>query len=169
MYHWLDGERPYPPLLTSVCSCYPVLLPIYRKWLLLETTIELPHDKTYKTACVPSEDSDQPGHPPRLIRVFAVHMKKAWVLTTHWVHSEDSDQTGRMPRLIWFFAGRTVTLLVLSWFWCCMLFWVFWCCHIVANPFPFSCIGWNVAFPGTCMFIFSRKLSDRFAWKLPCF
>ena len=32
-------------------------------------------------ACVPSEDSDQPGHPPSLIRVFAVRMKKAWVLS----------------------------------------------------------------------------------------
>ena len=30
--------------------------------------------------CVPSKDSDQPGHPPGLIRVFAVRMKKAWVL-----------------------------------------------------------------------------------------
>ena len=30
--------------------------------------------------CAPSEDSDQPWHPPCLIRVFAVHMKKAWVL-----------------------------------------------------------------------------------------
>ena len=29
--------------------------------------------------CVPSKD--QPGHPPSLIRVFAVHMKKAWVLS----------------------------------------------------------------------------------------
>ena len=28
----------------------------------------------------PSEDSDQPGHPPSLIRVFPVCMKKAWVL-----------------------------------------------------------------------------------------
>ena len=28
-----------------------------------------------------SEDSDQPGYPPSLIRVFAVHMKKAWVLS----------------------------------------------------------------------------------------
>ena len=43
--------------------------------------IELPHDKTSKIACVPSEDSDQPGHPPILIRVIAVHMKKAWVLS----------------------------------------------------------------------------------------
>ena len=32
-------------------------------------------------ACAPSEDSDQPGHPPSLIRVFAVRMKKAWVLS----------------------------------------------------------------------------------------
>ena len=31
--------------------------------------------------CAPSGDSDQPGHPPSLIRVFAVHMKKAWVLS----------------------------------------------------------------------------------------
>ena len=32
-------------------------------------------------ACAPSEDSDQPGHPPSLIRIFAVRMKKAWVLS----------------------------------------------------------------------------------------
>ena len=50
-----------------------------------------------------------------LIRVFAVRMKKAWVLSYPRAHSEDSDQTGRMPRLIWVFAGRTVILLVLSW------------------------------------------------------
>ena len=30
--------------------------------------------------CAPSENSDQPGHPPNLIRVFAVRWKKAWVL-----------------------------------------------------------------------------------------
>ena len=39
---------------------------------------EPPHDKTN---CAPSEDSDQPWHPPSLIRVFAVCMKKAWVLS----------------------------------------------------------------------------------------
>ena len=32
---------------------------------------EAPHDKTNKMTA-PSEDSDQPGHPPSLIRVFAV-------------------------------------------------------------------------------------------------
>ena len=34
-----------------------------------------------QSGCAPSEDSDQPGHPPSLIRVFAVRMKKAWVLS----------------------------------------------------------------------------------------
>ena len=32
-----------------------------------------PCDKTNKMPCVPSKDSDQPGHPPSLIRVFIVH------------------------------------------------------------------------------------------------
>ena len=32
-------------------------------------------------ACAPNKDSDQPGHPSSLIRVFAVHMKKARVLS----------------------------------------------------------------------------------------
>ena len=33
---------------------------------------EPPQDKTNKMACAPSEDSDQPGHPPSLIRAFTV-------------------------------------------------------------------------------------------------
>ena len=40
------------------------------------------HDKTNKVTWVPSEDSDQPGRAPSLIRVFAVCMKKK-----HWVFS----------------------------------------------------------------------------------
>ena len=39
------------------------------------------HDKINKVACAPSEDSDQPGQPPSLIRVFAIRMKKALVLS----------------------------------------------------------------------------------------
>ena len=42
---------------------------------------EPPKDKTNKMACAPSEDSDQPGHLPSLIRVFAVIMKKAWAIS----------------------------------------------------------------------------------------
>ena len=36
---------------------------------------------TKTTKCATSEDSDQPGHPPSLIRVFAIRMKKVWVLS----------------------------------------------------------------------------------------
>ena len=32
-------------------------------------------------ACAPSKDSDQPGHSPSLIRVFAVRLKKARILS----------------------------------------------------------------------------------------
>ena len=45
------------------------------------STFEPPHDKTKKVACAPSEDLDQPEHLPSLISVFAVCMKKAWVLS----------------------------------------------------------------------------------------
>ena len=48
--------------------------------LYLKSTYKLPHDKTNKMTCAPSKDSDKPGHPPSLIRVFAVRMKKGWVL-----------------------------------------------------------------------------------------
>ena len=34
-----------------------------------------------QNGCAPSEDTDQPGHLPSLIRVFAVRMKKGWVLS----------------------------------------------------------------------------------------
>ena len=48
--------------------------------------------------CASSEDSDQPGHPPSLIKVFACAQ---WVAKNpSFLHedSKDSDQTGRMPR-----------------------------------------------------------------------
>ena len=37
--------------------------------------------QNHRSECAPSEDSDQPGHPPSLIRVLAVRMKKPWVLS----------------------------------------------------------------------------------------
>ena len=61
---------------------------------------EPPRNKTNKIACASSEDSDQPGRPPSQIRLFAVRMKNAWVLSYPYSASEDCDQTGRMPRLI---------------------------------------------------------------------
>ena len=38
----------------------------------MKNKIEPPHDRTNNFACAPNEDSDQPGHPPSLIRVVAV-------------------------------------------------------------------------------------------------
>ena len=59
------------------------------------------HDKTNKITCAPGEDSDQPGRPPSLIRVFATCAQLV-ANDPRFLHadSEDSDQTGRMPRLI---------------------------------------------------------------------
>ena len=53
-----------------------------------EEAFEPPHDKTNKMTFVPSEDSDQPGHPPSLIRV--------------------SDQPGHPPSLIRVLAMRSL-------------------------------------------------------------
>ena len=61
---------------------------------------ESPRDKTNKLTCAPSKDSDQPGHPPSLIRAFAVHSMVAKDPSFLHADSEDSDQAGRMPRLI---------------------------------------------------------------------
>ena len=46
---------------------------------LMPPTNEPAYDKTNKVACAHSVD--QPGHSPSLIRVFAVLMKNAWVLS----------------------------------------------------------------------------------------
>ena len=75
---------------------------------------EPPHDKTNKMACAPSKDSDPPGHPPSLIRVFAVRMKKAWVLSYSLSAQRRlwSDLADAQVDLS--FAGRTLILLVLS-------------------------------------------------------
>ena len=72
-------------------------------------TFERLHDKTNKMTCAPSEDSDPPGHPPSLIRVFCC-VPNPWVAKDQsFLHAdnEDSDQTGRIPRLIWVFTSPT--------------------------------------------------------------
>ena len=38
------------------------------------------HNQTNKMICTSSQDSDKPGHPPSLIRVFSVHMRNPGVL-----------------------------------------------------------------------------------------
>ena len=74
----------------------------YWVWVLLvpkeADRYEPQHDKTNKMTCAPIEDSDQPGHPPSLIRVFAVRsmgslrpkvsscgQRRLW---SHWVDAQ---------------------------------------------------------------------------------
>ena len=69
--------------------------------------------QTNQMTSAPSEDSDQPGHPSSLIRIFTVCMQKQWVLSYPW---------GAQRRLIrldgpgWSesWLGAEVILLVLS-------------------------------------------------------
>ena len=68
---------------------------------------EPPHDKTNKMACAPGEDSDQPGHLPSLIKVFAISMKKDWVLSYPLSAQRRLWSDWADLRLIWVFAGRT--------------------------------------------------------------
>ena len=64
----------------------------HRQWSICATIWQ-----NQQSDCTPSEDSDQPGHPPSLISLLL----SAW-------------RNLGMPRLIWVFAGRTLILLVLS-------------------------------------------------------
>ena len=72
--------------------------------------------------CAPSKESDQPGHPPSLIRVFAVRMKKAWVFSypisaqrSLWCPGWSESSLGAQS-LCWFchVAAQLVRVLVLS-------------------------------------------------------
>ena len=53
------------------CTCYTIVL--QTKWATKW--------QNQQSDCAPSKDTDQPGHLPSLIRVFAVSMKKPWALS----------------------------------------------------------------------------------------
>ena len=112
---WVDGQANLSLCWTCACNCVGFDV----SWL----KIEPPHDKTYKMACAPSGDSSQPGHPPSLIRVFAVRMKKHWVLSYPLSTLRRSWSDWADAQLTWVFAGgwsesllgAQIILLVLSW------------------------------------------------------
>ena len=99
-------------------SWWSLLLAGYPPFLLqlADHVYEPPHDKTNKVACAPSKDSDQPGHLPSLIRVFPVHMKRAWVLS--YPMSTQGRLWIRLGRCLGWsesLLGTHATMLVLSW------------------------------------------------------
>ena len=59
----LGSMRNVKKVMKYICAAY-----LDSRW----KHFEPPHDKTNKMTFMPSKDSYQPGHPPRLIRVFAV-------------------------------------------------------------------------------------------------
>ena len=71
------------------------------------------HDKTNKVACASRKDSDQLGHAPSLIRVFAVRMKKAWILS---FPLSAQRRLGGYPGWSESSLGAHALVLVLSWF-----------------------------------------------------
>ena len=88
---------------------------VFLGWLIeLERNIWAATWQNQQNDCAPSEDSDQSGHPPSLIRVFAVRMKKAWVLSYPLSAQRRlwSDWADSQAGLV--FAGRTVTVSVSS-------------------------------------------------------
>ena len=62
--------------LHQVNYAYANSLQCHTQWFLKWFQYE-----TNKMICAPSEDSDQPGHPPSLIRVCAVRLKQNWLLS----------------------------------------------------------------------------------------
>ena len=73
-------------IVIRVCFCIIAFYINGSQWLFSELveTNNITWATTWQNKqsdCAPSEDSDQPGHPLNLIRVFAVCMKKAWVLS----------------------------------------------------------------------------------------
>ena len=90
------------------------------------STFEPAHDNTFKMACAPCEDSDQPGHPPSLIRVFAMRsvVAKGPMLSSCGQRRFWSD---------WADAQAGLSLR-----WAHMTFCRF--CHALAHSFPFWCL-----------------------------
>ena len=72
-----------------------------------EKWIESPHDKTNKTTCAPSEDLDQPGHPPSSLSALWV-AKDPRVLHAD---SKDSDLSGRAHRSFCLFCPAQVNFI----------------------------------------------------------
>ena len=60
-----------------------------------QITNEPAHDKINKMICAPNENPGQSGHPPSLIRVFAVRIKNHWVF---WLPKKHTTKTQRSLR-----------------------------------------------------------------------
>ena len=76
---FLNDSKKWWFLILFKCIFVNLLHNVVRSLLSARGPNELQHNKTNATY-MPNKDSDQPGHPPSLIRDFTVRMKKPWVL-----------------------------------------------------------------------------------------
>ena len=77
--HSGERYRTNGPLVLFKIGCRPSAVPLLVRHNVV--IIGAASWQNQQCGCTPSLDSDQPGHPPSLISVFAVRMKKAWVLS----------------------------------------------------------------------------------------
>ena len=88
-YHYNNPIIPSLDLVFDVLLCEPS--PFTKQQ---NKTNELPHDKTNKMICTPSEDSDRPGYSPSLISPLCTQWVAKDPRLLH-ANSKDSDQTFR--------------------------------------------------------------------------
>ena len=85
IYRWRESR--FSVIITHCSDHAPVSFKANRSWLIgycwsgCFGKIWAVTWQNQQNEYAPSEDSDQPGHQPSLIRVFAVCMKKSWVLS----------------------------------------------------------------------------------------
>ena len=108
---------------------------------------------------VSSEDSDQPWHPPRLIRVFDVRMKKPWVLSYQMSAQRRlcSDWVDAQADLSLCLAHSHIVGFVMRWLTCVASE------DFYQNVPPYSLI-WVFAEQDKLLYT-DRKDSDLIAWK----
>ena len=104
----------------------PFHIPIW--WISEKFEILTTARQNQQNGCAPSEDSDQPGHLPSLIRVFAVHMKKPWALNyplstqrrlwSDWADAQaDRSHRWAHTHLVGFFMSRLIYVMIYSMPW----------------------------------------------------
>ena len=114
----------------NACNPFSPFSPIKCKTMLSIYLYEPQHDKTNKMTWAPSEDSDQPGHPPGLIRAFTVHSKNSQGpkvsscgqrrLWSDWVDAQANLSLCLAHRsFCWFCHGQADIFFSIIWAWSC--------------------------------------------------
>ena len=114
-----------------------------------------------QNGCASSEDSDQPGHPFSLIRVFAVRMKKPWVLSyplsTQWRLWSDWVDAKADLSLRWVhthFVGFVMSWLVWSWYFL----------YLYMHASPYIRVPYLKFVIGQCVSNMSRSTTNLTKW-----